>query len=434
MIRRLVFSLVLVASLAGVASAQQQVETTHPNGVVHERYAVDVAGRKNGAYEEFRVDGTLLRRRTFQLDVLNGRAEDFDTDGKTSLASGDYRQGERNGGWTLFSPASARRKKVDYKAGAIDGAVTVLVGDKTISRQRWKDGELEKLDDVVAFTVPAAKLIEKLDKIQAPPATPIDASKDALAPQRAAGLRRLQAYRALCGLAYEGMTLVPEWTVLCQAAAEVFKRNGAISHTPDRPAGFDEARYRQAQEGASHSNIAFGSDLPGSVDSYMDDSDPSNIDRIGHRRWCMNPAMSKTAFGYDDRYSAMWSMDQTGKGLRGIDTVFYPPQGWCPVDMFGPEHAFSITMLKGGVSKIADVRVGVRPLDEDWVPGNALELDHLAIAGGGYGPGQCLVFRPRGMKVAVGSRYLVEVSGDGGRTMLHRYVVAFCAASPMRKL
>lgn len=420
-----------VRPVEAAAVSAEQVETLHPNGAVHERYSVDATGRKNGPYEEYRLDGTLLRRCAFSGDVLQGRSEEFDLDGKTVLASGDYRQGERQGTWVTFSLATSRRKKVEYKAGVIEGAVTVYSGDKVLSRQRWKDGQLEKLDDVVPFPIPAAKLLEKLAKIQAPPAEPFDTAKDPLAPMRHQGLRRLQAYRALCGLGYEGMTLVPEWNDLCQAASEVCKANGAISHTPPKPAGIDDARYRQAQLGASRSNLSLGSDIPGSVDGYMDDSDPSNIDRLGHRRWCLNPSMGKTGFGYVDGFSAMWSMDESGKGAKNLDAVLYPPAGWCPVDMFGAGHAFSIQFLKSGAPKLADVRVSIRPLDEDWIAGDPLTLDHLKVADGGYGSGACLAFRPKGLVVSVGKRYLVEVSTDAGRSFAFRHVVAFCEASPV---
>lgn len=442
MIRALAIALLVTSSYAssstpGSASSSaafargEQVETRHPNGALHERYTVDANGKKVGSLEEYRPDGTLMRRATYSVDVLNGRSEEFAADGTTVVATGDYRAGLRNGTWTLVDPERARRKKAEYEAGQLDGAVTVYVADKTVSKQKWKKGRLEKLDDVVPFPVTAEQLLASLAKIQAVPVPPPDTAKDPLAAARSEGLRRLQAYRALCGLPYEGMSLVPEWNDLCQAASEVCHANGAISHTPPKPAGFDDARYRQAQLGASRSNLSVGSDVPRSVDGYMDDSDPSNIDRIGHRRWCLNPAMGRTGFGYVDGFSAMWSMDESGKGGKGLEAVLYPPAGWCPSDMFGAEHAFSIQLLKSGVPKASDLRVEVRPLDEDFVAGAPLDLNHLKVAADGYGSGPCLVFRPKGLSVKPGNAYRVDVSTDGGRTNAFRYVVGFCAPAPL---
>lgn len=428
--RTIVSTLLAIALSAAFAHAQQPVETKHENGQVHERYTLDDAGKKYGLYEEFRADGTLARRCLFAGDVLNGRAEEFAADGKTVSSAGEYRQGVRQGSWVFVSADSRRRKKAEYKAGVVQGSVSIEIDDKVVSRQRWKDGELEKLDDIAPFPIALTALREKLTRILAPPATPVDVSQDKLAAERAAALRRLQAYRALCNLPYEAMTLVPAWNELCDATARVCRLNGQISHTPPRPPGVDDELYRQACEGALHSNLSLGSSMAGSVDGYMDDSDASNIDRIGHRRWCLNPAMGKTGFGCDERFSAMWSMDQSGKGARGLAAVLYPPPGWCPANMFGAEHAFSIAPLRGGEMKIENVRVSVRPLDQDWVPGAELTLDHLAVAGGGYGSGPCLVFRPKGLIVAPDKRYSVHVSTDGGKTLAYDYVVAFCARVP----
>ena len=415
--------------LIGAALAQEPVETKYPNGQVHERYTLDASGKKGGTYEEFRTDGTLQLRCMFKSDKRNGRADEFFADGKTLQTSGDYDQGERDGAWLFVSDDQKRHKKSEFKHGVLSGAVTVEIDGRVVSKQKWRDGELERLDDLVPFATRRVTLLEKLRAILSPPSTPIDAAKDPLATERAAALRRLQAYRALCGVPYETLSLVPAWNALCDAASEVCKLNGQISHTPPKPAGFDDARFRQACEGASHSNLSQGTDLAGSVDSYFNDSDDSNIARIGHRRWCLNPLMGKTGFGCDGVFSAMWSMDESGKGPRGLDAVLYPPPGWCPVNMFSSEHAFSISPLKGGQVKKSDLRVKLRPLDEDWVSGEELKFDHMDSIDSGFGTGGCIVFRPVGLKVELDSRYLVEVSTDGGRTQEWRYVIAFCEAA-----
>jgi hypothetical protein len=409
--------------------ADEPVETKHPNGQVHERYTLDAAGKKSGTYEEFRADGTLALRCVYKSDVRQGHAEEFFADGKTVQSSGEYRQGERDGAWLFVTEGNARHKKAEYRNGVMSGAVSIEIDGHVVSKQKWKDGELERLDDIVPFAVRRAALLERLTAILAPPSTPIDVSKDPLAADRAAALRRLQAYRALCGVRYETLALVPEWNTLCDAASEVCRQNGEISHTPPKPPGFDDARYRQGCEGASHSNLSTGVDLPDSVDSYMNDSDESNIARIGHRRWCLDPLMGKTGFGRADSFCAMWAMDQGGKAPRGLAAVLYPPPGYCPVNMFSPTHAFSISPLKGGEVKKQDVRARVRALDQDWIPGNELALDHLDSIESGYGTGGCIVFRPAGLKVAPGARYLVEVSIDAGKTQAWRYVVAFCEAA-----
>jgi hypothetical protein len=424
---------VLLAAVSLLANLRSQdpVETKYESGAVHERYSLDAAGRKSGPYLEFRPDGTVQRRCAYSADVLSGRDEQYANDGKTVLSSGEYRQGQKQGTWSYFDPDSARRKKVDYKAGVVHGAVTIQVADKMLSRQKWKDGELDKLDDLTPFAIRAGVLREKLSHILTPPAQPNAASGDSQAAEREAALRRLKAYRALCAVQFEAITLVPGWNELCDAAAEICCLNGELSHTPPRPSGVNDARYRQAQEGAANSNLAVTSELPGSVDNYMDDSDTSNIGRIGHRRWCLNPSMGKTGFGKYKTYCAMWSTDESGAGARGIDAVLYPPAGWCPVDMFARERAFSISLLHAGAPKPQDLHVSIRPLDDDWLPGKSLTIDHVAVAEGEFGGSPCVVFRSEEMVVATDQRYLVECSLDNGKTLAFRYVVAFCEAVPV---
>jgi hypothetical protein len=249
---------------------------------------------------------------------------------------------------------------------------------------------------------------------------------DPKAAERQRALLRLRAYRHLCGLRHDDMELRPEWNELCDAAAETCRGNGELDHHPPRPPGMDDARYQQGALGASRSNLAITGSPADSVDSYMDDSDPSNIDRIGHRRWCLNPMMKRTAFGCADQFQAMWSMDESGKGTKGLAAVCYPPPGWVPVDLFSADRAFSIGLLRGGAPGASDLRATIRPLDADFVPGEPLELNAQHVAAGGFGTGACIVFRAAKMIAEPGRSYLVAVSTDGGKTDEHRYVVAFC--------
>jgi hypothetical protein len=437
-------------ALCAAAASQQEVVETWPDGSVRERFAVDADGRRDGAYERFREDGSVELRglylrgersgtwtgfapdgrrtvvETFRHDQLDGRRETFHPDGALAQRA-VWRRGLLDGAFEEHAADGVRSRTGRYADGELHGTVQVSAGRRTLSRQTWVRGELARLDDIDRpFPVARHALLETLAAILAEPDPPVAADGDPKAPRRAAALRRLMAYRHLCRLAYAELELVPEWNDLCDAAAEVCAANGGLSHDPPRPPGMDEERYRQGHLGASRSNLS-GGGMVGSVDAYMDDSDPSNIDRIGHRRWCLNPAMRKTGFGEHEGYSAMWSMDGSGSAPKGMEAVLYPPPGWVPVDMFGPRRAWSVALLRGGSPRADQLAARVRRLDEDWVPtGEPLALDWLNVAGGGYGGAPCAVFRPVGIEVRPGIRYLAELSVDGGRTFAWRYVVAFC--------
>lgn len=436
-----------LASLSLAAQDDPNVRTaTWPGGALRERYGVDEQGAKHGACEQWAENGTrtlletwqhgerngvrkvwteagqLRESQTFLHGVLNGPSETFHADG-SQASSGSFRAGQRTGRWTDVDEGGARRRTSEYRDGLLHGPRKVLAGAKTLSRQVWKQGELVELDGLAPFPVPRRTLHEQLLAILSTAPTPDPADGKSLLRQTA--LLRLRAYRQLCGLPQAEMVLNAPWNELCDAAAELNQAIGHLDHTPPRPAGFDEARYKQGYEGASHSNLAWGGSLPSAVDNWMDDSDPGNLDRIGHRRWCLNPAMKKTAFGTAGTYHAMWSMDASGAWPKGLDVVCYPPRGYVPVDLFGPRHAFSLAM-RGGAPKTDDLRVAIRPLDADFVAGEPLELDAQHVAAGGFGAGACLVFRAKALQVAVDRSYLVEVSADAGKTTAWRYVVACC--------
>ncbi len=402
------------------------LETFAPNGTktLSANYA---HGEKHGTWREFDEQGKKLRFLIYQQDQLHGRCEEWHPGGAV-LAAGSYQKGLRTGSWTFEDETGIRRKVADYKDDLLNGNVKITVAGKPFSKQVWDVGEIVELDGMRTFPTPRLQLARELRAIlEATPAAP-DAS-DPHAGERAAALRRLQAYRALVGVPWKAMQLHAEWNVRCDAAAEVCRALGGLDHTPSKPIGFDDARFQLGYEGASHSNLAVNGSLVGSVDSYMDDSDPSNIARIGHRRWCINPAMRKTGFGSAGNYHAMWSFDESGGAQKGLDSVYYPPRGYTPVDLFSARHACSISIVRGKAPKKAELKVSIRELDAEYLPSSGpLELDHCDVAGGGFGSTSCVVFRARGIRVEPGVRYLFEASFDSGKTNAHVYVVEFIDA------
>jgi hypothetical protein len=103
------------------------------------------------------------------------------------------------------------------------------------------------------------------------------------------------------------------------------------------------------------------------------------------------------------------------------------------VDFFSAQRAFSITPLKGGSVKASELRASIRPLAADYVPGESLEITDCHAAEAGFGTGTCIVFRGKGLRVAVGARYLVEVSADGGASQQYQYLVEFCEPAGVAK-
>ena len=95
-------------------------------------------------------------------------------------------------------------------------------------------------------------------------------------------LAMMKRVRFLAGLSTD-ITLDSSYTQQAQAASLVNAVNGSLSHSPSKPDGMDETLYKLGKQGAGSSNIALGySTLASAVlNAWMEDSDSSNIDRVG---------------------------------------------------------------------------------------------------------------------------------------------------------
>jgi len=237
-----------------------------------------------------------------------------------------------------------------------------------------------------------------------------------------AELARLNGYRYLAGLNYD-VQLKDEWNLTCKYGAYVCNAIGGIDHTPPKPAGMDEASYKRGYEGTSHSNLFWtsGADgLTGSVDGYMDDSDAGNVARVGHRRWCLNPAMRHTGFGVVKGSSAMWSMDGAGGESPGA-IVCFPAAGFHPVSYYTAGTAWCVS-LDPGRYQVRDAQVKVYAFKSTGTSARfPADVSGLAEVGlrdvkldtSGIGITQCVIFRPE-IKATRGARFGVVLSGVNG--------------------
>lgn len=119
-------------------------------------------------------------------------------------------------------------------------------------------------------------------------------------------LKVLNFVRYIAGVP-SNVTLNSSYNEQAQAAALVSRLNNKLSHDPSQPAGLPNDLYDLGHTGASSSNLGSGYANPASsiVNGYLRDEDASNIDRVGHRRWVLNPPMGQVGFGYVGSYTAM---------------------------------------------------------------------------------------------------------------------------------
>ncbi len=254
--------------------------------------------------------------------------------------------------------------------------------------------------------------------------------EDAGAPSRShldAALKRLNDLRALAGLA--PVALRDDYTRLAQAAAYTDALLGQLTHTPGTVPGLASSVNADGQTGAGRSNIAWysamDSDLASSVDLWIDDTDTSNIDRLGHRRWALNPAMAYTGFGFCQRpgfgtYTAMYAFDRSA-AAGDYDFIAWPASGNFPTDegFFQDGTAWSVTLnpQKFAAPSPDDVTVTVTgELEgETWTlsgKDNSVRESgaYFNVETSGYGVPNCIIFRPDHSGPYEGS-YTVTVSG-----------------------
>jgi hypothetical protein len=413
--------LIAVLLIAGVAGAQAQEQTeTWENGAVKARWSVDRRGKRHGPYTGYHRNGAVAVKAVYHDDVLDGSYSSFHPN-RAPHVTALYARGLLSGAYEDASEDGSRVWTAAYVAGKLQGDAKLVVGQKPVIVQKWRDGTLAQLNGFEPHPTLAADLRTKMERILALPA-PAEAS-DPKSSERWAALRRLQAYRHLCGLSWEEMALDPVWNDLCDAASEVCEKLGYLSHTPPDPGGLPEGRYAKGRQGAGHSNLSMGTDMPRSVDGYMDDSDPSNIARLGHRRACLSPEMRRTGFGSSGRWSAMWTGDRGAPAPKGLKTVKYPPAGYVPSDFFGSRHAWSIAFLTGPWSAQIKAKATVEELDDRYLPAPKPLECKTWIVESAWGGSRTVAFAPAGVSALPGFRYLVTLSLDGGATKALQYVV-----------
>ncbi len=238
-------------------------------------------------------------------------------------------------------------------------------------------------------------------------------------------VNRLNALRRIAGLpAVEADSTLNE---NAQYGAVLLATEGVtFSHYPAQPSDMEDAFYEKALAATSSSNIYGGVSLSYSVDGFMDDSDSSNVDRLGHRRWQLNPTMGKIGFGYAENANARYRryvtekvFDRSGAGCE-YDFISWPASGNFPSSQFEEHVAWSITLnptkyetpveadITVVLSRESDGAVWTFRGSNTYTASYSGEFFNVDTAG--YGVSNCIIFRPDGIEVYDGV-YTVQVYG-----------------------
>lgn len=222
---------------------------------------------------------------------------------------------------------------------------------------------------------------------------------------------------------------------MAMAGTTLLTKVGSLTHTPKKPAGVSQEFYELGYEGTSSSNLGWGNRTLASVvvNGWMDDGDASNIDRVGHRRWCLNPRMQATGFGHSGSYTGMYSFDNwNDDGDSDPDLVLWPAQTM-PVEYFsGPWNiSFSedvYSLKSSDKSKIRITMTSEKTGEEYSISSSDTNVSgkYMNLETSNYGYGPSLIFTP-GVKFSAGDNVTVKITGlksDDGYDGI-QYVVHF---------
>jgi len=214
-------------------------------------------------------------------------------------------------------------------------------------------------------------------------------------------INALNFVRYITGLP-DDILLDETYTSYAQHGAVLLAALGKLTHNPPKPSDMPQKFYETAYKGPSNSNCAYGYDtITGTILGFMDDSDPSNIDRLGHRRWLLNPPMKKTGFGYCDGFSDTYVFDRSrGYEIR-YDFISWPARNYMPVEFMNRQTAWSVNLgNEYDNPSVNDVQVTLKRRNDGktWTfsgksnsgsTGNYFNVDN-----NGYGMPKCIIFRP----------------------------------------
>lgn len=232
-------------------------------------------------------------------------------------------------------------------------------------------------------------------------------------------LNALNQMRYIAGLDAD-VTWSSEYEDLAQGAALISAANGRLSHSPSQPSDMSDDLYAICKKGAGSCNLGSGYTTAGSVFiGYMDDSDSSNINRVGHRRWCLNPTMKKTAFGDAGYYTAMYAFDGTYEPTS-TDSMW--PGYNTPYDYLTENEyhntAWSFSTGEAENESSVAVKLVNKKTGKTWNFSKSASPSDFWINNTNYGLQGAIIFRPVGMTYSGNSEdFEVTITGTSRGTI-----------------
>lgn len=256
------------------------------------------------------------------------------------------------------------------------------------------------------------------------------------------GLNAVNIARYIAGIS-SNVTLDKSYINLNQAGAVLLAAGKQFTHTPTRPVGMDESFYQKGYQGTSQSNISCGYTLLSQsvLLGYLKDGDKNNVDRVGHRRWVLNPKMGKTGFGFvPGNYSTMYAFDNSNSSSNLNYSVIAWPAQHMPIEYFEEDAPFSLS-LTSDFNVLSRTNVSVRMTRKSdgkvfsfnsQTSSNPASRVYFNVNNDGYAEPRCIIWKPEVSSYLDGDEFAVEITGvkKGGNDYPISYTVAFFKLAP----
>nr|AYQ75128.1 hypothetical protein EAV92_22815 [Cohnella candidum] len=248
------------------------------------------------------------------------------------------------------------------------------------------------------------------------------------------GLNALNFYRYISGLPGD-VTATDDLNRKAAYGSVLLASEGNFGHTPPKPADMADDFYKLGYASTSSANIfaSYGYNnhiLFASIEAYMEDSDTSNLDRLGHRRWVLNPPLQYTGMGLakgkdEFSYTALQVFDKSRSEKVNFHYIPYPARGAFPVEVMQPTTAWSISLNTAEYARpsLASVTVNLKRKSDGrtWQFGASQNTvtekgNYFNVENSGYGTGSAIIFRPAGIsEYQPGDVYDVTINGLAGK-------------------
>jgi hypothetical protein len=384
----------------------------YPDGKPQVRYRTDEQGRKDGPYEEFGPEGKPRVRGTYAAGLKSGNWTTYRDGGKV-VETANYRKGLLEGAYSWAAPDGSASVRGSCRLGGYIGAVTVLDAKGRMARQPVYPRALGEVKEACNTLYPKELQPTKFsqDPVLVPPY-----SAGAVSPQALEeALKVAKLYRYLSGLPWQHLALDAKAVAKAQHGTVVLNKIGSLTHEPSKPADMSDAFFALAHPGCKESNIHRGQDnLVEAIRGWMDDSDASNIGRVGHRRWILKPGLQKVGFGFANGFATMHVVDGSQK-VPPFEYFAFPGEGYYPVQLVGPHYAWSLHLNSTKVQppQAGSLVVKLAKLDEHFQATEQVPSPVVSVIEDDRKGCHSIVFKPE-LKSLEAGKYWVEVAGLKG--------------------